>query len=280
MAHFSSLIGRALLVVPALAFALSTAACTSNVVGGGSGEGGDGTGGDEGQGGGAVCEAYAGDGCAPGDYRTCGPDEVFGGVDEGAPAQTCALVPGEACATAWGNCELNTPLVLSFDGGPVQYLADRAHAFDVNGAASIVTDWPTASTPWLAVDRDGNGAIDDGSELFGSLSPLAGGGRAPNGFAALRELDADGDGRITPADPGFAKLLVWSDRDGDRRSSPGELASAASFELLSIDLAYRVAPSCDARGNCEVERAAFHYRDAAGVVREGTVVDVHLARQR
>jgi hypothetical protein len=107
--------------------------------------------------------------------------------------------------------------------------------------------------------------------------------RAPDGFAALRELDADGDGRITPADPGFSRLLVWSDRDGDRRSSADELApasAASACELLSIDLDYTSDPRCDARGNCEVERASFRYRDAAGVVRTGAVVDVHLRVQR
>jgi hypothetical protein len=192
----------------------------------------------------------------------------------------CELVPGEPCTTQWNTDSCNTPLVLSFDGAPVEYLADSAHTFDVNGGRSLVTDWPTARTPWLAVDRDGDGRIGDGAELFGSMTVLSSGRRAANGFAALRELDADGDGRITPKDPGFAGLLVWSDRDGDRRSTPDELASASTWELLSIDLDYTVEPRCDARGNCEVERASFRYRDASGVERTGSVVDVHLAPQR
>jgi hypothetical protein len=143
-----------------------------------------------------------------------------------------------------------------------------------------MTDWPTARTPWLAIDRDGSGAIEDGRELFGSMSPVREGGRARNGFVALRELDSNGDGRITADDPGFARLLVWSDRDGDRRSGAAELSSAASWEIVSIDLDYVSAPVCDARGNCGVERAAFKFRDAAGVVRTGTVIDVHLPAQR
>ncbi len=191
----------------------------------------------------------------------------------------CLLTPG-TCSTYWDSGDCDTPLVLSFDGAPVEYRTDRDHAFDLNAVRSQVTDWPTAKTPWLALDRDGNGRIDDGGELFGSMTVIEGGRRAPNGFAALRELDADGDGRITPADPGFSRLLVWSDRDGDRRSTPGELAPASTYELLSIDLDYEVDPRCDARGNCEVERAGFRFRDAAGVVRTGAVVDVHFAAQR
>jgi hypothetical protein len=143
-----------------------------------------------------------------------------------------------------------------------------------------VTDWPTARTPWLALDRDGSGRIEDGSELFGSMTVLSSGHRARQGFEALRELDANGDGRITAEDPAFASLVVWSDRDGDRVSSSSELASLGALGVVSIDLAYTVEPRCDARGNCEVERASFRYVDASGLERRGAIVDVHLAAQR
>jgi hypothetical protein len=255
--------------------------CTSEIAV----EGQGGAGGADGQGGASGCTRFTGDGCTPGAVRGCSPDN---GTDV-VGTEVCALQPGDDCATTWGSCEyssdvsstsVGTPLVLSFDGAPVSFVADREHAFDLNGARSVVTDWPTARTPWLALDRDGDGRIEDGAELFGSMTVLEGGERAPNGFAALRELDADGDGRITPNDPGFARLLVWSDRDGDRRSTAGELAPAAAWELLSIDLGYAVDRRCDARGNCEVERASFRYRDSAGVERTGAVVDVHLAGQR
>jgi hypothetical protein len=253
--------------------------CSGNVVGGGEGQGGGG-----GQGtqtstqtdtGTTACTAYAGDGCTPGATQSCG----YPGFEANL-TMDCELVPHEQCTTQWNYQGCNTPLVLSFDGAQVEYLTDREHAFDFNGTRSQVTDWPTARTPWLALDRNGNGRIDDGGELFGSMTILSDGGRAANGFMALRELDADGDGRITRADPGFARLLVWSDRDGDRRSSPAEVAPASAWELLSIDLDFTSDPRCDARANCEVERASFRYRDAAGTVRTGAIVDVHLAPQR
>jgi hypothetical protein len=276
MARTKNIVRIALTLTATLALCASALGCATKVSGGGGGESGGGGGGGQGGSGGApVCTTYEGDGCTPGATQLCG-----GGAEEDGLSQSCELVPGEGCTTQWNEGDCDTPLVLSFDGAPVEYLTDRDHGFDVNGARSLVTDWPTAKTPWLALDRDGDGRIGDGGELFGSMTVLSSGRRAPNGFAALRELDADGDGRITPADPGFAKLLVWSDRDGDRVSSPGELAPVSSFELLSIDLDFAVDPRCDARGNCEVERAAFQYRDAAGVVRTGAVVDVHLAPQR
>lgn len=276
MAGTNQLARFAFTLTSALALAAHALGCGGNVVSGSGadGQGGDGGGGSGGQSTTTVCTSYAGDGCTPGETQACGG----AGFPEGST--WCELVPGEPCTTQWNPDGCNTPLVLSFDGAPVEYLADRAHAFDLHGARSQVTDWPTARTPWLSLDRDGNGSIDDGGELVGSMTVLSGGRRAPNGFVALRELDADGDGRLTPADPGFSRLLVWSDRDGDRRSTPGELATASSWELLSIDLDYTSDPRCDAHGNCEVERAAFRYRDAAGVVRTGAVVDVHLAVQR
>jgi hypothetical protein len=73
---------------------------------------------------------------------------------------------------------------------------------------------------------------------------------------------------------------VWADADGDRRSTKGELRPAAELGIVSIELAYRSRPACDARGNCEGERSTFTYRDASGLLRTGTVVDVHLAVQR
>ena len=172
----------------------------------------------------------------------------------------------------------STPLVLSFDGAPVT-LAASMGAFDVDGTMSVVTDWPTAATPWLALDRNGNGSIDDGSELFGSATVLRSGDRASNGFAALAELDTNGDGRITPEDAAWASLRLWSDADGDRVSSGRELIGLAARRLLWIDLAYTSARRCDARGNCEIERAAFGWADAAGAEHVGAIIDVHLRHQ-
>jgi len=149
---------------------------------------------------------------------------------------TCELIDPETCATIFYS-DCNTPLVLSFDGAEPELQADALHAFDVNGRQSQVTDWPAAKTPWLAVDRDGSGAIESGTELFGARSPLKGHGRATNGFIARRELDENGDGRLTAEDPGFARLLVWADRDANRLSSSNELQTASAREIVSIDLA-------------------------------------------
>lgn len=251
------------------------AGCSTKVTGGGDGEGRGGDGGSVSEGGsggnGGVasasedCEEYIGP-CQPGETLECG----------WAPTTTYCSV-GPNCTTEWAPC--NTPLVLSFDGAPVEFRAGDQATFDIAGNISIVTDWPTARTPWLALDLDGDGRITDGRELFGSMTRLPDGRTAAHGFEALRALDENGDGRIDARDPGFARLLLWGDTDGDRVSAPPEL-SPASASLVSIDLAYRVEPRCDARGNCGVERAAFRFRAASGVERTGAVIDVHLRAQR
>jgi hypothetical protein len=75
------------------------------------------------------------------------------------------------------------------------------------------------------------------------------------------------------------RLVLWADTDGDRVSSPGELRPLETYGFVAIDLGYARVPRCDARGNCEVERATFRYRASASDEREGTVVDVHLRFQ-
>jgi hypothetical protein len=170
-----------------------------------------------------------------------------------------------------------TPLVISFDDRPVEFAASSATFELYPGDATMTVDWPTAATPWLALDRDGDGAITSGAELFGDATVLPSGARARNGFEALAALDANGDGKIDRADPQFASLLLWADRDGDRRSSPGELVPASTV-IDSISLGYRFAGRCDARGNCEGERANVTWHDAGGP-KTGAVVDVYLRYQ-
>ncbi len=175
--------------------------------------------------------------------------------------------------------DCNTPLVLSF-GEALVFTPTPALAadFDIHGGPGVCTraDWPSAATPWLALDRDRNGSIDGGHELFGSGTRTAAGTGSANGFAALAELDSDGDGKLSPADARWSEIVLWADHDGDRRSSSWETLGLASFEVVEIELSYDSRRECDSAGNCGVERARFVYR-TLGRTQIGEVIDVHLA---
>lgn len=170
-------------------------------------------------------------------------------------------------------CGLNTPLVIAFDDQPVEFSARGRFAFAPG--ESTGSDFPSAATPWLALDRDGDGAIGSGAELFGSNTRLADGSIARNGFVALDALDANHDGRIDAEDPAFSSLVLWSDRDADQRSTRDELRAAGDV-IVSISLAHRVELRCDARRNCEAERADLVWRDPRGGLHRGAIVDVYL----
>ena len=166
-----------------------------------------------------------------------------------------------------------TPLVISFDQAAVRFAGDAAFALWPGQPMRMA--WPTAATPWLALDRNGNGAIDDGGELFGSGTMLPQGRFADDGFAALAVLDDNRDGLIDVDDAAYHHLLLWADRDGDRRSTAAELEPLAT-RVERIDLGVSKLRRCDDGGNCEVERSAMTWRDATGTLQAGAVIDVHL----
>jgi hypothetical protein len=203
--------------------------------------------------------------CQPGD-----------GFDYGCMGEICYW-DGEAFHWySWSEDDCETPLVVSFDGAPIEFTPAVAASFDLSTDGSCMsTDWPSA--PWLALDRDGDGSIRDGSELFGSATKLSSGGHAEHGFAALAELDTDRDGKITAADARFGELVLWSDLDDDRIGAYSELQPLRETTLVSIDLGFDRRASCDRQGNCGYERASFEYRTSEGRLAVGEVVDVHLA---
>lgn len=206
------------------------------------------------------------------DPGECSPGESY---DQGCLGEICYWEDGAFRRYSWSEPDCETPLVVSFDSGPIELMPAVADAFDLSTDGTCTsTDWPSA--PWLALDRDGDGTIRDGSELFGSATAMASGGHAEHGFAALAELDSDRDGKITAADARFGELVLWSDLDDDRIGTSLELRSLRETGLVAIDLAFDRKASCDDYGNCGFERAWFEYQTSVGVAL-GEVVDVHLA---
>lgn len=101
---------------------------------------------------------------------------------------------------------LKDPLVINFAGTAAQ-LTQTRFSFDLDADGSVEQTYFVApGSGFLALDRNGDGKINDGRELFGALSG--------NGFADLARFDDDGNGWIDEGDAVFSRLRVWS-RDGD-----------------------------------------------------------------
>ncbi len=148
------------------------------------------------------------------------------------------------------------PLVIDLDGKGFN-ITDRKNGthFDLNADGyAEKTDW-TRTDGWLALDLNGNGKIDDGSELFGDHTKLADGSLAADGFAALSRYDANGDGLIDARDEIFSQLRIWCDADGDGQSGNGELVSLADAGVSSISLKTEK-PSESGAGEAEISGTA------------------------
>lgn len=179
-----------------------------------------------------------------------------GGGEEDCVPEDCpdgSIWDFEQCRCA----STNSPILVSSRGNRIE-LTDATDGadFDLDGDGSAERlGWTKADSDdaFLALDRNGNGIIDDGTELFGTYSPQFA-SPEPNGFHALAWHDdpangGNGDGSITTEDEVFSHLLFWFDRNHDGVSQPSELKPITASNVIRISFEYRQSRRLDRFGN-------------------------------
>ena len=131
-----------------------------------------------------------------------------------------------------------SPITLDLNGNQnLSVSFNQGVRFDLKASGSLLkTGWVESGDGLLAMDRNGDGIINSGAELFGNSTRLPNGKPAANGFAALSALDANQDKVIDAKDAAWSKLKVWIDRNSDGKTDPGELVSLDNVGITSLRL--------------------------------------------
>lgn len=163
------------------------------------------------------------------------------------------------CTEGGWQCEPNpgTPIIIDTkgEGYHLTSLTGGVKFRFFPGKPAVQMSWtdPDYSNGFLVLDRDGNGFITDGSEMFGSEAPQPSAAHR-NGFAALAVYDlpengGNGDGLIDSEDAIYSKLRIWIDSNHDGISQPSELHSLSEIGILALGLQYRLDRHIDKFGN-------------------------------
>ena len=178
------------------------------------------------------------------------PFYLTGGGDGGlCPEGNCEL-----CGPA-GHCD--SPILIDTDGHGFHLTsAEDGVLFDLRSESTpqpLAWTSPGSTNAFLVLDRNGNGVIDDGTELFGNYSPQPP-SSDPNGFLALAEFDkpehgGNGNGFIDTGDLVFSLLRLWIDVNHDGFSQAEELHNLPELGVLRLSLDYLPSRRVDEYGN-------------------------------
>ncbi|WP_331774714.1 calcium-binding protein [Sulfurospirillum sp. 1612] len=180
---------------------------------------------------------------------------------------------------AWRNSdntggEYTPPIVVDLNGDKVTSVAmeDGNVYFDYDGdGIKERTAWTQSGDALLAMDLNGDGIINNGSELFGNYTKLSDGTFASDGYAALAQYDSNHDNIIDANDSAFASLKLWKDVNNNGITDSGELTSLQLSSITAIYLYREDGSTFDQvieAGNIISNQTNYTTQDTSGLVRD------------
>jgi GH24 family phage-related lysozyme (muramidase) len=158
------------------------------------------------------------------------------------------------------------PLTLDLNGNGIETIPTSTPPlfFDLNATGiKISSGWIAPTDGLLVLDRNGNGTIDSGAELFGNATPLNNGGKAADGFAALAQEDTNGDGLVNNLDANWDNLRVWQDLNQDGISQSDELTTLDQQGITSFNVGRTLHMQHLPNGNQIADLGAFTRADGS-----------------
>ncbi len=169
---------------------------------------------------------------------------------------------GPSTSDAYQNSHYD-PIVIDLNGDGVHTLSKSAGlVFDHDGNQFAEnTGWVSPEDGLLVLDKNHDGKIGSGNELFGSNTILNNGQKAQNGYEALREYDENHDGMIDKNDSIWSQLKVWQDKNSNASVDDGELLSMEQLKIAGVKLNYQNINNTDSEGNAHLQQGDVIYED-------------------